>query len=565
MANSENHSIKYLKPDEAERLSSAWTSDSSYGFTSLPTPVLARHGAKMLDPSSAYQVDGFLATGPTVYRTNELLIPHGSLGKQADMVEVLRNDLGLVMDEAPADCRDAPLVFRGVLRPDPHPTADRPTTVVTDAWRALQKLRATAKDPANLTLSLADVRPMGLNHVLVGAAMGGIGGGSEVLRGVPGAIGGNPNPGAEADEVGYWRRPVAIRMARPLRTAPTTGRRPVIAILDTGLGENGWLSVAKEANGMFAAPSEDCTFVRVDGPLQDGICTPASPASVPLYWEGSYTIEPLTGYLSSHTGHATFVIGVVHQTEPNADVLSIRVMYNDGVVYAHVLVQALKKLLERVVEAQENNRPDLMVDVVSLSLGGYREAGERGAEYDQLTLAIDDLRARGVVIVAAAGNYASSRPFYPAALADRDDDGLPPVISVGACNPNGTKAFFSNDGRWVRCWAAGAALISSFPETINGSIRPRYQVTTNGGNEPLAIRESLESDDYSYGYAEWSGTSFATPMVAARIATLLMKADEATVKQEEGLGVVLEREDLVRRLLRKGATLNRANAAVQRL
>ncbi|MGW4213491.1 S8 family peptidase [Lentzea sp. NPDC004789] len=532
---------------------------------SLPTAVLSRHDAKMLDPTTAYQVGDFQPVGPTVYRKNELLIQMDNADhQQAAISQVLKDDLGLVMDPAPRAANGAPLIFRGVLRPDPHPVAARPTTVETDAWRALQKWRATVIESGNAQ-AIADLRQISLNYVMVGASMGGIGGVSAVLHGVPGAIGGNPNPGTDVDELGYWRRPVSIRLPRPERTVPRSGRRPVIAILDTGLGENEWLSVTRAENGAFATPTEACKFLTVDGLLQDAICTPAAEGTTPSYWEGAYTAEPLTGYLSSHTGHATFVIGVIHQTEPDADVLSIRVMYNDGIVYADVLVQALKKLHERIVDAQENGRPDQMVDVVCLSLGGYREAGLAGVEYDQLTKAIDDLRERGVIVVAAAGNYASSRPFFPAALADRPDDDFPPVISVGACNPNGTKAFFSNDGPWVRCWASGAAVISTFPENVNGSRTPQFRVTTNGGNELLAVRESLESDDYRYGCAEWSGTSFAAPMVAARIASLLIDEESLACAQQGAFGLDLRQEDFLKMILRREATLIRAKAAVNRL
>ena len=98
-----------------------------------------------------------------------------------------------------------------------------------------------------------------------------------------------------------------------------------------------------------------------------------------------------------------------------------------------------------------------MVDVVSLSFGYFSES-----RYDQtvtsgLWTAIEALLSLGVVVVAAAGNFATSREYYPAAFALHPvPPGQVPVISVGALNPNGTKAMFSNDGHWVKAWAQGA-------------------------------------------------------------------------------------------------------------
>ena len=131
----------------------------------------------------------------------------------------------------------------------------------------------------------------------------------------------------------------------------------------------------------------------------------------------------------------------------------------------------------------------------------------------------------GVVVVAAAGNFATRRKFYPAAFATPPTAENPmPVISVGALNPNGTKAMFSDDGPWVTAWAAGAAVVSTYPIDIDASRTPELRIPVN--REPPGTlppgREALDPDDFSGGWAVWSGTSFSTPYLAALIARSLL-------------------------------------------
>jgi subtilisin family serine protease len=116
------------------------------------------------------------------------------------------------------------------------------------------------------------------------------------------------------------------------------------------------------------------------------------------------------------------------------------------------------------------------------------------------------------------------------------------VISVGALNPNGSKALFSDGGPWVRAWATGAAVISTFPTDINGSRDPDVSLRAHPANTlPArpgpAERASLDPDDYSGGFATWSGTSFSAPQVAGQLALELMRgaaADQALQLDQPG-------------------------------
>jgi subtilisin family serine protease len=146
------------------------------------------------------------------------------------------------------------------------------------------------------------------------------------------------------------------------------------------------------------------------------------------------------------------------------------------------------------------------VDAVSMSFGYYHEdsdAAKTASLYNALRSLVDEKGrdGRAVVLVASAGNDATDRPMLPAAFTDIDE-----LTSVGARNPNGTVALFSNAGTWVDTYWTGAQVFSTMPDTFNGAVQPTARTTWNGQR-----RESLDLDDFTGGFATWSGTSFATP------------------------------------------------------
>jgi thermitase len=116
---------------------------------------------------------------------------------------------------------------------------------------------------------------------------------------------------------------------------------------------------------------------------------------------------------------------------------------------------------------------------LSLGFGGNSRILEHAVDYAWL---------RGVVVVAAAGNSNTDRPIYPAAY-DK-------VISVAATNQNDRKASFSNFGTTIDVAAPGVEIVSAVP---------------------------------SGGYTELSGTSMASPHVAALAG--LLAAQERTAPE----------------------------------
>src|SRR5690606_36351915 len=118
-----------------------------------------------------------------------------------------------------------------------------------------------------------------------------------------------------------------------------------------------------------------------------------------------------------------------------------------------------------------------------------------------------------------------------------------PIVAVGALNPNGrTDAMFSNTGQWVHTYRVGASLVSTIPP-FEGGLQPIARATAGG-----RVRESIDPDDFTGGFAVWSGTSFAAPVFAAELATAIGRDLPVDGSDESA-------EDCVKR----------ANAAITRL
>lgn len=503
----------------------------------LPAEVLDRHGACELNPDAVPTTDGWPAPASTVYRKRTLLLPadlHGESALSA-LNEVL-DQVGMRLVSMPpiAEIAEnealASLPRTAVLVPASSNGQLSPSDNV-DAWAALTTLRSatgsigTRGKPA---LKAQDVSRISLEHLLTGSAITG----DPVV--ISNSITGGPVVISNSIIESYLygraggRTPVEIVMEAPARKLDATcaaqyGRRPVIGVLDTGVRAHPWLGVAALGEGKYAVTSDGS--VQVDQNIQDIIyaydkqSTTVGDRGRMLIrdpWDTPMTLDELVREVAPYTGHGTFIAGVFRQVVPDATVLSIRIMHGDGIVYESDLLIALCLLAARVAKAQRENIPALMVDAVSLSLGYFNESSADVAYTSALRQVIDILLGLGIVVTAAAGNYATSREFYPAAFASQQSapDEVP-LISVGAFNPNGTRAVFSDGGRWVTAWAPGAAVISTFPVDVNGADQPTIRV-------PGESRESLDTDDYSSGFAAWSGTSFAAPTMAADVVRAML-------------------------------------------
>jgi hypothetical protein len=489
-----------------------------------PAELLQRHDGRTLDPGTAVR-SGDQPLQSTVYRGSRLLVR--PTADEASLLQTLTTiadqQFGLDVRVDPVDERMRALAAEvGIGPDDPQPLVLRVELLPRytdgpsgppDAWPVLQAFRHAYPEGSPERAAVQ------LDHVVVSHVEGGVTG-TPYWRG-PGTEGtpywrgpstGNPyldvpSGLAEYGTPGFGgRAPVVWVGAEPVRTpdADLGGRRrPVVAVLDTGVGTHRWF------------PDDVVDRRPAVAGLRIGLTDPTTAPEDPRV-----RLNPLVGELDASAGHGTFIAGLVRQKCPDARLLAVRVLQGDTVVPEAELLEALNLLWLRQRRAIARGRPDQLVDVISMSLGYYHEtAGD--AAFDPLLLApLRALAALGVVVVVSAGNDATVRPMYPAAFAPHPGGLVPapradevPLVAVGATNPDRSVALFSNEGPWVHAHRPGAALVSTLPP-YDASRTPSIEQRPSGH----ARRSTLDPDDFSSGFGVWSGTSFASPVLAAEIA-----------------------------------------------
>ncbi|MFH8249085.1 S8 family peptidase [Microbacterium sp. B2969] len=466
----------------------------------------------MLDPAGEPPNSVF----PTIYVTDELLIDRNFIDeaafaqlttwaaragwtleivRPAPTIEVAASEQsGLTASRPPVRSRGASMTVRARLR-----LAHDGERVVADpdAWALVREVRRTDWGR----------RGIGLNHVLSTDSLGLNPFTANPFTANPftaNPFTANPftaNPIASYAQPGFGGlQPVAYLGQEPIPGNPKVV--PIVAIFDTGWGDHPWL--------------KDCIiqpFLAGGNPIGIDPDSDTDPESEPSL------AEPLEGIFDHAAGHGTFIAGIVRQECPDAMILPVRIADGEGLILEDDLLGALGRLVEFMDDTTlEQKRKGSKVSVLNLSFSYYHETPDDPDTVSEMASLLDKIRDRGCVVVCSAGNDATDRPTFPAAIPALDPNRH---VSVGALNPSDRSvALFSNIGDWVEVYAPGVSVLSTLPVTFEGGLQSGTRDDEEGRR-----RETLDPDDYQGGFGVWSGTSFAAPVVAGRIAAQIASGE----------------------------------------
>ena len=274
----------------------------------------------------------------------------------------------------------------------------------------------------------------------------------------------------------------------------------VIAIIDTGvdwdhpdLAENIWNNIDEVVDGIdndgngYVDDVRGYDFVDTTEPI----------------WPGEDGIDPDNDPMDFH-GHGTHVAGIAAAVTNNSigvagmswlsKIMPVRAGYKgeDGQGYLEHDDAAMA-----IKYAADNG-----ANIISMSWGGYQPS-------NLIKEAIDYAHDKGIILVAAAGNYDGVLKWYPA--------GYDNVIAVAATDYDDSRSCFSvggsNYGSWIDVAAPGGGLFSR------------------------GILSTMVDDTYEY----WMGTSMSAPFVAGL--TALIKAKNPAYTNEEVRSVIKSTTD----------------------
>jgi serine protease len=277
----------------------------------------------------------------------------------------------------------------------------------------------------------------------------------------------------------------------------TTGANIRVAVIDTGARPHTDLV----ANLVGGADFISDPFISRDGDGRDGNALD----------QGDWTTGDDCGVVANSSWHGTHVAGTVAAATNNA-VGVAGVAYNSRVVPIRVLGRCggyTSDIADAIAWSSGASVPGAPANpnparVANLSLGGT------GACDATTQSAINAARARGTVVVVAAGNdNTDARNTSPA-----NCNG---VITVAATNRGGGRAYYSNFGANVDIAAPGGDVRAN---SANGVLSTWNTGTTTPG-----------SDTYAY----FQGTSQATPHVAGTVALMLSLNPNLTPDQVEAI------------------------------
>ncbi len=233
----------------------------------------------------------------------------------------------------------------------------------------------------------------------------------------------------------------------------------------------------------------------------------------PSSWHGTAIAGMLAATVNNGQGGASMnwpgrVLAVRVAAKCGADVADIV----DGIRWVAGLSVCLRSDAGGNCLEAANELPAPRARVINISFGGD---GECSPQYQP---AIDAARARGVVVVAAAGNENAALPTRPAKCRG--------VIGVAALNRDGFKSTYSNFGSMLAVATVGG------DNHVPGD--DRWAGVADSGL--LAVGNNGSTVPTTEAHFNYFGTSFSTPVVAGAVSLMLAVNPALSAAQiEQGL------------------------------
>lgn len=197
-------------------------------------------------------------------------------------------------------------------------------------------------------------------------------------------------------------------------------------------------------------------------------------------------------------GHSTFISGII-AADVNNDIGVAGILSDCEIVPLRIFYDTTKASLDKVIKAIDAAVDEFDCDVINLSL-------TTSSQIYSLKEAVERAVSKGVIVVAAAGNSADSGIMYPA--------GYDGVIGVASVDRNKRRYTSSQRNASVDAAAPGASVYSTWLTAYDKGAR------------------------ISYTYKSGTGTSYASPHVAAAAAAA--KKLKPDITSDEFLGILAD-------------------------
>jgi serine protease len=313
-----------------------------------------------------------------------------------------------------------------------------------------------------------------------------------------------------------------------------------VAVLDTGITDH------PDLNGNVVAGYDMVSdpFSAFDGDGRDA--DPSDPGDFSNTKKSSWHGTHVAGIIAAVDNNIG-VIGIA----PNVKIIPVRVLGKEGGTEADILA-GLNWAAGNQVGNSTNPHP---ASVVNMSIGGVTMDPQNNPVLIPCSSSssdvIDDLKTKGITVVAAAGNNTLDVKYsYPGNCSG--------AITVAASGKTGKPAFYSNFGNLIDISAPGGDYCYQI-----GSQQPSGQIYSTLNN---VDQDPIPTIDGGAVYGYELGTSMAAPAVAGVVALMYSAKFRKYPATLKNANLVQEIADALRDSARDGVgsgTLKKFTSAVQ--